>query len=67
MKRADLFSKRAPGQAFKSHVEAGEWVRENLPSASMLPVASDMNKGRGEVFHFPSILCYGVVWLVWYE
>ena len=39
MKRADLFSKRAPGQAFKSHVEAGEWVRENLPSASMLPVA----------------------------
>ena len=39
MKRADLFSKRAPGQAFNSHVEAGEWVRENLPSASMLPVA----------------------------
>ena len=38
--------------------ENNEWGRG-------VGVASDMNKGRGEVFHFPGIVCYCVVWLVW--
>ena len=57
MKRADLFSKRAPGQAFNSHVEAGEWVRENLPSASMLPVAFCHGWERERSFHASNPSC----------